>query len=178
MKQGLIKSAVRSRFFLTSRRRASNQIRASLQHYLSLAERIGPEAGRRMVRVPPMLGVDEDMRNWSFFMILEHNVIVNRSISSIVGSLARGEQPADNGIKDPKKDVMPSSDPGAEQIEALQASIDHHLAAVSALDGLRKTATSRHPIFGHLNAHGWHCMFGLHLDIHRRQAEAVRQALA
>ena len=31
-----------------------------------------------------MRGVDEDMRRWSFFMILEHNAIVNRSITASV----------------------------------------------------------------------------------------------
>ena len=131
-----------------------------------------------MVRVPPMLGVDEDMRDWSFFMILEHNVIVNRSITAIVQHLASNEPFKGYEIKDPKKDVMPSANPGEEQVKALQASVDDHIGIVSHLSGLRKTASERHPIFGDLNAHGWHCMLGLHLDIHRKQAEAVRLALA
>ena len=173
MKRQLIKLAVRARFLLTPSNRASAQIRKLLDQYLSLARLIGPEDGRRQVRVPPMMGVDEDMRDWSFFMLVEHNVIVNHSITGMVQRLARGEKPADTGAFDPKRDVMPSPSPGKEQVPALRASVNKHIDIVSHLSDLRKTPASRHPIFGNLNAHGWHCMFGLHLDIHLQQAEAV-----
>jgi hypothetical protein len=173
LKPSLIKSAIRARFFLTGRKRASDQIRTALAQYLSLVQGVGPEDGRRAVRVPPMLGVDEDMRDWSLFMILEHNAIVNRSITATLECLARGEKPSGVGVVDPKRDVMPSADPGEEQIQAFQASVETHLKVVSGLRRLRSTRTSRHPLFGQLNAHGWHCMFGFHLEIHRRQAKAV-----
>ncbi len=113
------------------------------------------------------------MRDWSFFIILEHNVIVKRSVGSIVRSLAPGEKPDGGGIRDPKKDVMPSTSPGPEQIEAFLLSVEHHLRTVESLPGLRGTQTLEHPVFGDLDAHGWHNMFGLHLEIHRKQAEAV-----
>ena len=51
-----------------------------------LAESINADAGVQKVLAPLMLGVDEAVRNGSFFMILEHNAIVNRSITSIVES--------------------------------------------------------------------------------------------
>ena len=177
MTHAWIKTAIRARFFLTRRNQATRRIHAVLSQYLALARRIGPEAGRRPVRVPPMLGVDENMRDWSYFMILEHNVIVNRSISAIVESLARGEKPTGAGAIDSKKDVMPSSDPGEEQVAALEASVANHIHMVASLNRLRGTATTRHPIFDDLDAHGWHCMFGLHLEIHLRQAQAVLRAI-
>lgn len=158
---------------VTSRNRASGHIRKSLDKYLTLTASVAPEDGRRPVWVPPMIGIDEDMRGWSFFGILEHNVIVNRSITEIVKSLVRGQKPAGEGAIDMKNDVMPSTDPGGEQIEAFRTSVEEHLESVSGLRGLRQTSTKRHPVFGELNAHGWHCMFGLHLDIHRKQAEAA-----
>lgn len=173
MKQSLIKYAIRTRFFLTGRNQASNQIRNLTDRYLSLAGSIDLEAGRRVVRVPPMLGVDEDMREWSFLMILEHNVIVNKRITTTIQRLVHGGKPTENKDFDPKRDVMPSANPGDEQIAAFRASVVSHLDCVSRLPRLRPTPTSRHPIFGELNAHGWHCMFGLHLDIHWRQAKAA-----
>lgn len=168
-----MKTAIRARFLLTRRNQATRRIHALLAQYLALARRAGVAAGRRPVRVPPMLGVDENMRDWSFFMILEHNVIVNRSISAIVESLARGEKPTGAGAIDSKTDVMPSADPGEEQVAALEASVANHIRMVAGLPRLRGTATTRHPIFDNLDAHGWHCMFGLHLEIHLRQAQAV-----
>ena len=74
---------------------------------------------------------------------------------------------------DPKKDVMPSADPGVEQVEVFRSSIEAHIETIARLGKLRGTVKKRHPIFGMLDAHGWHCMFGLHLEVHMKQAQLV-----
>jgi hypothetical protein len=168
-----LKAAVRTWFTLTSRKQATARIQGLLRDYLALAEKISPETGAQAVTVPRMPGVDEDMRNWSFFMILEHNAIVNRSIAKVVEDLARGMEPTDEGKIDPKRDVMPSASPGIEQIKVFQDSVEDYLQRVSKLGPLRGTLTKRHPVFGMFDAHQWHCMLGFHLMIHRRQAEFV-----
>ena len=140
---------------------------------MTLAERVNSETGAQAVTVPRMPGVDEDMRNWSFFMILEHNAIVNRSIAKVVQDLACGVEPTGAGNIDPKRDVMPSGSAGKEQIGAFQSSVEDYLQLVSELGPLRGTLTKRHPVFGMFDAHQWHCMLGFHLMIHRRQAEFV-----
>jgi hypothetical protein len=174
-----IKTFVRTRFALTSCDQASRQIRSLCAQYLALAEQLDPAAGSRPVRVPPMPGIDEEMRNWSFYMVLEHNTLVNRSITAIVESLARGEEPTGLGAIDPKRDVLPSARPGAEQVAVFRSAVDDHLRAVAGLAGLRGGRTKRHPIFGEFDAHRWHCMFGFHLFLHYRQAKhVVREALA
>jgi hypothetical protein len=179
MSNVFLRTAIRTKFALTSRDKASRQIRELLNKYLKLAGSINVECGVQTVLVPPMLGIDEDMRNWSFFMILEHNTIVNRSISSIVQSLVRGEEPTGIGAIDPKKDVMPSQNPREEQMQAFHTSIEEHLRIISDLSRLRGSLTKQHPIFGEFDAHYWHCMFGFHLLIHYKQAEyVVRKILA
>jgi hypothetical protein len=168
-----LKTAVRTWFAFTSQTQATKRIQSILKDYQALAERVGPATGSRNVRVPRMPGVDEDMRNWSFFMILEHNAIVNRSIAKVVEDLAHGVEPTGVGKIDPKRDVMPSVSPGIEQIPAFQHSVEDYLQRVSVLGPLRGTLTQRHPVFGMFDAHQWHCMLGFHLMIHRRQAEYV-----
>ena len=177
MKRHLIKAAVRFRFLLTPRARACAQIRGSLHQYLLVCEAASDEAGRRPVRVPNMLGVDEDMRDWSLFMILEHNAIVNRRTTEIVERLAHGRARESAEVVDPKRDVMPSANPGSEQTAAFRESVERHLKTVAGLSNLRGTITTLHPIFGQLDAHGWHCMFGFHLDIHLRQARVVTRMI-
>ena len=86
----IIRTAVRTRFALTSRERATGQARQQLDRYLALAETVDAARGARPVRVPRMPGIDEDMRDWTFFQILEHNAIVNGAISGVVQSLAWG----------------------------------------------------------------------------------------
>ena len=166
----LIRFLVRSQFRLSSRARASAQIRKVADAYLALADGIDDGRGRVPVEVPPMMGVDEDMRRWSFFMLLEHNAIVNRSITSVVEGLVRGE--VLEGI-DPKRDVMPSPSAGIEQVGAFRKSVERHLSVVPTLGGLRGTVKKPHPIFGPFDAHGWHCMFGLHLKVHLKQAKLL-----
>jgi hypothetical protein len=131
------------------------------------------DQGTLPLEVPRMLGIDEEMRNWSFFMILEHNAIVNRGITSIVEHLARGEQPEGAEAIDMKRDVLPSRNPGEEQIQGFRESVEDHLQVISGLGELRGGLRTRHPNFGRFDAHNWHCMFGLHLYIHYKQASYV-----
>lgn len=120
-----------------------------------------------------MPGVDEDMRRWSFFMILEHNAIVNRAITATVAQLAQGEAPSGAAMIDPKKDVMPSVESGESQVESFADSVRQHLHTVKNLGNLRGTNTAPHPVFGAFDAHQWNCMFVVHLGLHLRQAEYV-----
>ena len=169
----LIKGFIRLRFLLTSKERACDRIRSILIVYKNLILRLDGDEGRRCYRVPAMRGVDEDMREWSIYMILEHNVIVNRTMTAIVVSLARNEEPRNVPVRDSKKDVMPSVDPGPEQVEAFVASVEDHLRVVKKLKKLRGTLRKQHPIFGLLDAHGWHCMCCLHLEVHAPQVASV-----
>ena len=51
------------------------------------------------------------------------------------------------------------------------------MESVTALSQLRSTLTHPHPVFGPLTAHGWHCMCGFHLLLHRKQAEKAASLL-
>ena len=173
-----LRIVVRTGFALTSRDQASTQIQRLCDRYLALAEQTTAESGALVVHIPKMIGVDEDMRDWSFFKILEHNTIVNRSITSIIGSLVRGEKPEGVGAIDMKRDVMPSENPGIEQIESFHNSVTEHIKIVSDYQPLRNSSTKRHPVFGKFNAHQWHCMFGFHLFIHYKQAKYIINKIA
>lgn len=166
-----LKAAVCTHFRCTSRARATRRIGEETDRYLALVNELGPEKAAKPVEVPAMPGVDEDMRNWSVYMILEHNIIVNHHIRRAVKRLSEGGKPPRKG--DPKKDVMPSTNPGEEQVEAFRDSVRAYLDMAEALTRLRGTGKCDHPVFGPFDAHMWHCMFGFHLMIHRKQAEVV-----
>jgi len=174
MTKRVIRTIVRTRFAMTSRTSARTQAEKVLVEYLRLAQGLDEISGSKSITVPPMLGVDEDMRDWSFFMILRHNTIVNHAISANVRRLALGE-PAPTKKFDVKKDVMPSDDCGIEQIALFKASIRSHLDATKLLGELRGTETSDHPLFGPFDAHKWNCMFSFHLKIHLKQAAYVKE---
>jgi len=142
---------------------------------MHLAQGVDEAVGRRIVEVPSMPGVDEDMRNWSFYMILEHNTIVNQSITASMRQLARGESLHDEARIDLKHDVLPSLNPGPEQVALFDQSIKDHLTTVKTLPTLRGTSTSPHPLFGEFDAHFWHCLFAFHLKLHLHQTKMVLQ---
>jgi hypothetical protein len=169
----LIKVAIRTLFTFTSCEKALKKCEHYLRQYLELAEHTSKEAGQLCVEVPPILGVDEDMRRWSFFMLLEHNAIVNRSITAAVVQLAKGEALSGPAKINPKKDVMPSVGADESKIKDFSDSVSRHIEAVKNLKNLRGTATSPHPIFGEFDAHKWNCLFAFHLGLHLRQAEYV-----
>jgi hypothetical protein len=177
MSNPLIRSIIRTRFLLTSREKASGMIRKNTDAYLDLADRFGSASAMEPVTVPPMIGVDPEMRGWSFFQILEHNAIVNRSISAMVEALALGKEPSGAALINPKTDVLPMGLSGPEQVEAFRGSVDDHLALVSTLPAFRGTAERPHPVFGPFDAHKWHCMFGLHLGLHLNQARKILSLL-
>lgn len=174
----LIKAAVRTLFLCQSRDRALRQSETLAVQYTALAAGLSKEAGQMMVEVPPMRGVDEDMRRWSFFMLLEHNTIVNRSITATVRQLANGEALNSSAIIDMKKGVMPSPSADESQVELFAQSVTDHLATVRGLGNLRGTKTSRHPIFSQFDAHKWNCMFAFHLRIHLPQAQFIVEKAA
>lgn len=72
------------------------------------------------------------------------------------------------------RDVLPSSNPGEEQRQLFRMSVEDHLKVVSGLGRLRGGLRTRHPVFGQFDAHSWHCMFGLHLIIHYKQAKYIQ----
>jgi hypothetical protein len=177
MKNAIIKTVVRMLFVLTSRNRAKQQAQRMVAAYLNLAEGLSKAMGSQPIEVPPMQGVDEDMRRWSFYMILEHNQIVNRSISATVEQLVRGEPLSGAAVIDPKTGVMPSPHAGEEQVSKFKDSVNDHLNEVNALGTLRGTKTAPHMIFGDFDAHKWNCMFSFHLKVHYNQAKYVINAV-
>ena len=178
MSNPIIKTVIRTKFLLTSREKASWMIRSNADAYLRLADRFGAGKGMEQATVPPMIGVDPEMRGWSFFQILEHNVIVNRSIAAMVEAQALGKEPGGAALMNPKNDVLPKGVSGSEQIGYFRQSVYDYLSMVSDLPSLRGTAQRTHPIFGPFDAHKWHCMFGFHLGLHLKQAERVLAMVA
>ncbi|MEM8955942.1 MAG: hypothetical protein AAGD22_17430 [Verrucomicrobiota bacterium] len=169
----MVRSGVRGKFAATSRERARTQIWSNADKYLALGRQLSPEAGSRVVTVPKMTGVDEEMRNWSFFMLLKHHVIVNGVICQIVEALVRGEEPKGVERMDPRRDVLPGSDAGEELVQRFEDSVNDYLAMEKGLPVLRGTKERPHPVFGLFDAHKWHCMFGFHLFVHFKQAKLV-----
>jgi len=173
----IIRKVVRWKLKSTSMMQAIEQAQAHRDVYVNLAEQLTEEQLLRSVLVPPMRGVDENMRAWSFYELLEHNAIVNRAMSSTIEQLLKGVASEDfsgAAVIDAKHDVLPNrADPQA--LPDFLHSIDEHLSLLSKhnADELKRTGRSKHPLFGSFNAHMWSSMFSFHLEIHLKQAKCI-----
>lgn len=169
----LLKTAIRALFIFTSRKQASERCARLADDYRALCAGLADGLGTIQVQVPVMRGVDPDMRNWSLFEVLEHNFIVNQSITATVCQLAEGRTLSGAALIDPKNDVMPGRNANEGIMEVFHNSILDHVSQVAKLGRLRGTPESPHPIFGSFDAHKWHCMFAFHLGLHLPQAKFV-----
>ena len=161
---------------LVSRDAAASFYRTEAEKILSLASGVDPSDGRRQVRIPRLPGIDENMRSWSIYMTLQHLVITNEMTIRVIRSLAR-ETPFTEEI-DFKKDVMPSENPGPEQIAAFRVSVESFEKKAARFGKKRSETLSRHPVFDMFDTHKWRCMAGFHIHIHRNQVEQICKQLS
>jgi len=169
----VLRAAIHTLFSFTSRKRVSEQCVKLSENYEKLFDAITKEMGNSRIEVPKMRGIDEDMRNWSFYEVLEHNTIVNRSITATVCQLAKGIPLSGPATIDPKSDVMPTGSADETIQQAFIDSISSHREEVQKLGRLKGTEKSQHPVFGPFDAHKWNCMFAFHLGLHLPQAEFI-----
>lgn len=134
-----------------------------------------PEQFTRRVLVPPMAGIEDSSRFWSAAMLIEHVVIVGESISKVLVFLSHGQVP-------PFTVDIAAIKPRGLRGAAVMADFRRLLAEYP---GLVRTDLPRpsdaphfaHPWLGELDIHGWHCLAAVHLRLHRRQLQRIRQAL-
>jgi hypothetical protein len=158
-----------------TREAASRWLVEEGQRMLILARALPPEQAARQVLIPRVWGIEDSSRNWSVLMTLDHLVIVNTEIASIIERLAAGETWEQRLST---ADVKPRPDQDGGAVERFEECLDEYPRRVAALAGLRTRAKHRHPWFGPLNAHEWHCLAAGHQRIHRRQVECIMQRLA
>lgn len=168
-----LKLSVRTYFAMSTRRQIMERIAWTTKAYLQYATELSDEESKIPVEVPALMGIDEDLRNRSFFQVLQHNTIVNRAISEICRSLAEGDRLGPDARIDPKRDVLPTPSPGSEVLGPFRESVEAHLTMVRTLGQMHTKETVHHPVFGELNSHGWNAMFAFHLRLHQRQVAAI-----
>jgi len=134
-----------------------------------------PEQFTRRVLVPPMAGIEDSSRFWSASMVVEHVVIVGRSISKILVFLSHSQVP-------PFGMDVAAVKPGGKRGPAVMADFRELLAEYPKLvrTDLPRPADApsfAHPWLGPMDIHRWHCLAAVHLRLHRRQIAMIRKGL-
>jgi hypothetical protein len=160
--------------WLLSRKRLDAWFQAEGERMLTLAKALAPETASTPCLIPRVWGIEDSSRRWSVLMVLEHLVIVDSGITAIIRQLAAGKP---SGKEISTAEVKPSAAPDMEVIERFAGCLRDYATRIGGLTRLRTQTTHRHPWFGALDGHGWHCLAALHHTVHRRQVETIIRLL-
>jgi hypothetical protein len=145
---------------------------AERQRVIDLVGLGDESSNRQRVLIPRLRGLEDSSRNWSVWMTVDHLRIVNDGVAGTMSELILGRTPPGAAST---AAVKPSPEAGPSALEGFTRSCDRVLGVVAKAGSLRTNARFPHPWFGALDAYGWHAMVSMHMGIHRRQIEAIRQ---
>lgn len=124
----------------------------------------------QQVLIKRLPGLEDSSRYWSPAMVVEHLIVTSQGMQGLVEQLTAGQQPElvirIEDVKPPETTIQRD-----DLLQRYQAVMDGYFNAITPLlGGLQKaTLTHRHPWFGPITAHQWHCLNGLHHRIHCQQ---------
>lgn len=141
---------------------------------IALINSLSPTDGAKRVLIDKVFGIEDNSRYWSAFMVLEHLVIVNTGITSIINTLTEGK-PFSGIVR--IEEVKPHETAGPVQLDQFKQTIKNYVTMLNSIENLKTHLSHPHPWFGQLNAHDWHCLAATHHFIHRRQLVKIVEKL-
>lgn len=155
-----IASAIRSDASITA------NFQASSQKILQIVD--GNDVGllSQEILIPRIQGIEDSSRHWSVLMVIEHLAKVNREIMDTIRSLRSGNVPFDEARI---ADYKPDRDTDLGAVDRFRDVNQRYWSFATSHQPLRSQLTSKHPWFGHLDGHSWHCLAAEHQKIHLRQ---------
>ena len=137
---------------------------------LELESSIPDKKGNQPVLVKRLKGMEDSSRNWSAYMVFEHLHMVNVGILQIIKTLLKNKQFTQE-IK--IENVKPNPHSDISSVERFSDSAQTFLGTMQTLESLKTKTTHKHPWFGELDAHSWHTLATIHMQLHRRQLELI-----
>jgi hypothetical protein len=124
--------------------------------------------------IPRVIGIEDSSRNWSVLMVLEHLFLTNKDMLEIIKALVDGVVPrgeVDVAMYKPEPNI------GYDVLNRYRDLNNEYEESIERLlqsrGNLNTAARYRHPWFGRLDAHQWHCLAAIHQRIHRRQMQKL-----
>lgn len=158
----------------TSFERATADFLVEVRRIEEICGRFSADDFVQRVTVEPIIGLEDDERRWSASIVVEHAVLTGNAIGRTLVFLSRGEQPP---APFTREELRPRGAKGVEVMAALRAFECDYPKLVRSGLGPQRDLLHRHPLFGDLDLHRWHCLSVSHLRVHRRQLHEIRRRL-
>jgi len=127
---------------------------------------LSQEQYRQRILIDHHLGIEDDTRDWSVSMVIEHLIIVDTGIIKVIKTLGKEER-VDQEIR--IEDVKPHQ--GAGTLSELQLLLDDYRCYLPPKRNSHMTKA--HPWFVEFNDREWHTFLAIHTWVHKRQIKAI-----
>jgi len=158
----------------TSFERATADFLVEVRRIEEVCGRFSADDFVQRVTVEPIIGLEDDERHWSASMVVEHAVLTGEAIGRTLVFLSRGQPPP---APFTREELRPRGAKGVEVMASLRALESDYPKLVRTELGPQRDLQHRHPLFGDLDPHRWHCLSVAHLRVHRRQLHEIRRRL-
>ena len=159
----------------TSFERATRDFQTEIRRIEDVCGIFSPVDFGRRVTVPALVGLEEDERHWSAALVVEHAVLVGEAIGRTLVFLSRDQAPPEPFDR---KALRPRGGKGVAVMEDLRRlARDYPHLVQTELGPATAGKVQRHPFFGDLDLHRWHCLSVSHLRVHRRQLHEIRRRI-
>ena len=154
----------------SSREKSAATFSQQQREILRLANNCEAAAAGERVLIDRLRGLEDSSRYWSVFMTLDHLRIVNDAIAQAITDLVAGQMPPRTAST---AAVKPDPAIDGRVVAAFEESCRTLEQSVAAAPDLHTRLRYAHPWFGPLDAASWHFLAGFHMNLHRRQIEAI-----
>jgi len=155
---------------LRSRAAASARFQREAARILAQTQKLEPALAAKPLLVERLKSLEESCRHWSLLMTLDHLAMINTAVLTIIESLLQNIPLAPNFSR---AEAKPKPEQSIFTIERFRKITEQYLERVDRASALHSTMRHTHHQFGPLDAHGWHCLAGIHQQIHRKQIERI-----
>jgi hypothetical protein len=162
------------RAFLSSRSSCEAMFEREKKHLLQLLASVPSEKRAQRVLISRLTGLEDSSRYWSLLMVLDHLRIVNGNLTPVIEGLGKGVA---SDLVANTANVKPSPEVTEAVVEEFQATCTALEAVFRGIPDLKTKVRFAHPWFGPMTAAGWHFMLAFHMQLHRKQMQAILKRL-
>ncbi len=139
----------------------------------NIVSRISKEDLQRKVIIDRIFAIEDNSRDFSINMVLEHLLIAGTGVMSIIKTLSN-EQEFTRDVT--IEGVKPQAN-GADTLNDFLKFIEQYNDFIQTLPKKKSLMTKKHPWFIEFNNFDWSVFMFIHTFVHRRQIEAISRTI-
>lgn len=148
---------------------ALNLLNKEVRKIESIVNKIPKEDLQKRVIIDRVFAIEDNSRDFSVNMVMEHLVIAGTGVMGIIHTLSKEEEFTQEVTIEGVKPYANSAD----MLKEFLAFMQKYDSFINSLPKKKSVMTKKHPWFVEFNNFEWSAFMFIHTLIHRRQIEAI-----